>query len=221
MPTNLNALIRYKQIDRCLRNRFIKCTIQKLQEVCTDALAEYQGVDKMVSERTIRNDIRVMRSADILGFNAPIVFEDGRYYYSDPDYSIFSVPISEKKLLEEIFDLFISNIDSFKFNEVTKLLKQISTITGKKIPIRLKEEDANSEELTKPKIVDRLDLQFKEDENVESCRISSEEEDHPVKLKASFDIDLTPKIDLSSIIKEKQERVINNSVKWKEVLNVI
>jgi len=133
MPANLNALIRYKQIDQCLRNRFADCTIRRMQDACSDALAEYRGVYKLVSERTIRDDIRVMRS-EMLGFNAPIVFGDGRYFYSDPDYSIFKTPITEINLLKEVFRMLIKEKKNIKGSEVDELLKKIAGITGDKIP---------------------------------------------------------------------------------------
>lgn len=78
MPTNLNALIRYKQIDKCLHNRYVPCTIARLQEACSEALGEHRGIYRQISERTIRDDLRVMKS-DMLGFNAPIVFKGGYY----------------------------------------------------------------------------------------------------------------------------------------------
>ena len=132
MPANLNALIRYKQIDKCLKNRFVDCTIQKMQEMCSEALAEYRGKYKMISERTIRDDIRVMRS-EMLGFNAPIVFEDGRYFYSDPDYSIFQMTIHEKKLLVEVGQILAKERDKISGPEVDALLQRIIEITGEEL----------------------------------------------------------------------------------------
>ncbi|MGK6352727.1 helix-turn-helix transcriptional regulator [Parapedobacter sp. DT-150] len=89
MPTNLDALLRYHTIDRCLQNRFRKWTWEDLSEACFEALDEIRYRDSKVgvSKRTIENDIRIMRS-DILGYNAPIVCEKGQYRYSDPEYSI-------------------------------------------------------------------------------------------------------------------------------------
>ncbi len=133
MSANLNALIRYKQIDKCLRNRFAGCTIQKMQEVCSEALAEFRGVYKLVSERTIRDDIRVMRS-EMLGFEAPIVFEDEKYYYSDPNYSIFDVSMEEKELLKEVFLMLLKEREKLTGPEVGALLKRLSDVTGEEIP---------------------------------------------------------------------------------------
>ena len=101
MPANLNALIRYKTIDLCLSNRHRQWTIKDLMVACSEALTENRGVDTGVSERTLRDDIRVMRS-NILGFNAPIKQRSGLYFYSDPSFSIFQASAVKKKLLKRL-----------------------------------------------------------------------------------------------------------------------
>jgi len=130
MPSNLNALIRYKQIDKSLRNPYINCTIEHLREVCSNALKEFKGRENMVSERTIRDDIRVMRS-EILDFNAPIVFEDGKYFYSENDYSIFNIPIKQLELLKDVFFTIKDNVENNrKTKQLEELLVKISPIIG-------------------------------------------------------------------------------------------
>ena len=99
MPANRNALIRYKTIDNCLRNRFRKWTLQDLIDAVSDALYEYEGIDG-VSKRTIQSDIQMMRS-DKLGYNAPIVVIDRKYYtYEDDTYSITNMPLSDHDLAQ-------------------------------------------------------------------------------------------------------------------------
>lgn len=98
MPVSKNALIRYKTIDNCLRNRYRKWTLEDLMEACSEALYEYEGVDKGISRRTIQNDIHIMRS-EKLGYNAPIIVRDHKYYeYDDPDYSITDTPLSPQDM---------------------------------------------------------------------------------------------------------------------------
>lgn len=110
MPINRNALIRYKVIDSCLQNRYRKWTLEALIEKVSDALYEYEGMDKGISKRTIQADIQMMRS-DKLGYFAPIVVIDKKYYaYEDPAYSITNIPLSET--------------DLSKMNEAVELLKQ-------------------------------------------------------------------------------------------------
>jgi len=113
MPANLNALIRYKTINSCLYGGKRRWSIAELIEKCSDALAEYRGRYESISERTVRDDIRVMRS-DILGYNAPIKQLKGLYYYSDPDYSIMTINFTDSDLIERIIR-FLSKIK----NEVT------------------------------------------------------------------------------------------------------
>jgi predicted DNA-binding transcriptional regulator YafY len=110
MPVNRNALLRYKAIDSCLRNRRRKWTLDDLIECVSNTLYEYEGIDKGISRRSIQADIQVMRSSK-LGYNAPIVVVDKKYYaYDDPDYSITNIPLTEQDLL--------------KMNEAVEVLRQ-------------------------------------------------------------------------------------------------
>jgi len=98
MPQNKNLMVRLTTIDRCLRNRYRLWTIQDLIDACSDALYEYEGVQTNISLRTIRNDIALMRS-DRLGYNAPIVIRNKKYYtYDDPNYSITQHQLSDQDI---------------------------------------------------------------------------------------------------------------------------
>ncbi|SHL67022.1 Predicted DNA-binding transcriptional regulator YafY, contains an HTH and WYL domains [Chitinophaga jiangningensis] len=98
MPVNRNALIRYKTIDACLRNRRRRWTLADLIEKVSDTLYDYEGMEKGISRRTIQADIQMMRS-DKLGYNAPIIIVEKKYYmYEDPDYSITNIPLSDADL---------------------------------------------------------------------------------------------------------------------------
>ncbi|MCU4162981.1 helix-turn-helix transcriptional regulator [Carboxylicivirga caseinilyticus] len=110
MPANRNALIRYTTIDKCLRNRYRLWTLEDLIDACSDALYEYEGIDKGVSRRTVQMDIQMMRS-EKLGYNAPIIVQDKKYYtYEDPVYSITQLPLSDQ--------------DLNKLNDAVEILKQ-------------------------------------------------------------------------------------------------
>ena len=99
MPANKNALIRYKTIDNCLRNRYRRWTINDLVDACSDALYDMEGITKGISKRTVQGDIQIMRS-DKLGYNAPIeTYGNGYYRYSDPDYSISDTPLTDDDYL--------------------------------------------------------------------------------------------------------------------------
>lgn len=95
MPVNKNALLRYKTIDRCLRNKYRRWTLDDLVEACSAALYEMEGITRVVSVRTVQADIQMMRS-DKLGYNAPIEVYDNKYYrYEDANYSITDSPIAD------------------------------------------------------------------------------------------------------------------------------
>lgn len=97
MPVNRNALIRYTTIDKCLRNRYRKWSFDDLLNSCSEALFEHEGIDKGISPRTLREDIKNLRS-EKLGFNAPIITYDKKYYtYKDPNYSILNIQLKENE----------------------------------------------------------------------------------------------------------------------------
>jgi hypothetical protein len=132
MPANLNALIRYKTINSCLyggRRR----KINELINVCSDALIEIRGRDELVSERTVRDDLRVIRS-DILGFNAPIVQAKGYYFYSDPSYSIMTVSITDSGLLDQIISFLQSIKAEMNHPELESILDRLKKVTIREHP---------------------------------------------------------------------------------------
>jgi predicted DNA-binding transcriptional regulator YafY len=115
MSLNKNALIRYKTLDACLQNRFRKWTLEDLVDACSDALYDYEGMDKGVSVRTVQLDIQMMRS-EKLGYNAPIIVTDKKYYtYEDPKYSITNIPLTSQ--------------DLSTLHEVVTILKQFKGFT--------------------------------------------------------------------------------------------
>ncbi len=99
MPINRSVLMRIRTIDACLRRRNRLWTIEDLRQACEDALYDYEGINS-VSLRTVQRDIELMRS-DKLGYYAPIVVKERKYYtYSDPEFSITQLPLSEWDLAE-------------------------------------------------------------------------------------------------------------------------
>lgn len=140
MPANLNALIRYKTINSCLYGGRRRWSIDELRERCSEVLAENRGRYTGVSERTIRDDIRVMRS-DILGFNAPIRQEGGLYFYSDPGYSILSLHITDAGLAELIYGLLMKMRVKVSHPEVEIILKRLCGLLDKEYePVTVRNE---------------------------------------------------------------------------------
>ena len=127
MPVNKNALIRYKTIDRCLRNRYRRWTIEDLVDACSDALYELEGIRKGISLRTVQGDIQMMRS-DKLGYNAPIEVYDLKYYrYADPDYSITDIPLTmdDFRLIKTAVDLLKQAKDQQLMKKTGKVLSLV------------------------------------------------------------------------------------------------
>ena len=98
MSTNKNAILRYKTLDRCLRNVGRNYSIEDLLEEVNNALIEEDPHSNGIRIRQLRDDIRFMRSG--VGYDAPIETKifDGKkhaYYYSDPKFSIHNSPLNE------------------------------------------------------------------------------------------------------------------------------
>ncbi|ALM50054.1 transcriptional regulator [Flavobacterium psychrophilum] len=133
MATNKLALLRYKTIDECLRNRFRKWTLDDIIEKVSDALYEYEGITSGVSKRTIQADIQVMRS-DSLGYNAPIVVTDKRFYtYEDATYSITKSPINDTDMdkMKEIVSV-LKQLNGFNyFDEMSELIAKLENNVNK------------------------------------------------------------------------------------------
>lgn len=140
MPLNRATLIRISTIDKCLQNHYRRWTINDLIDACTDALAEFEGRSNPVSRRTFQNDLALMRS-DRLGYNAPIVVRDNKYYeYEDPDYSITHLPLNAEGLdaLNSALDI-LRQLQGFpqlasSIDTISKLNEQISRQTGTSVP---------------------------------------------------------------------------------------
>ena len=138
MAQNKNALLRYKTIDRCLRNTGRRWTLQDLVDACSDALYEYEGKKDLVSVRTVQLDIQMMRS-DKLGYEAPIEVYDRKYYrYSDPNYSISNRPLTEQDILalNRTIDLLRLYDEFDPYHEmvdvVNRLQDKVATATNRK-----------------------------------------------------------------------------------------
>ena len=140
MPLNRSTLIRISTIDRCLQNHYRRWTINDLIVACTDALAEFEGRSNPVSRRTFQNDLALMRS-DRLGYNAPIVVRENKYYeYEDPDFSITHLPLNNEGLnaLNSALDI-LRQLQGFpqlasSIDIISKLNEQISRHTGTSLP---------------------------------------------------------------------------------------
>lgn len=127
MATTKNALIRYKTIDRCLQNQYRNWTLDDLMDACSEALFEYEGKENSVSKRTVQLDIQLMRS-DKLGYNAPIVVYDKKFYkYDEEDFTITDIPLTETDI--NVLTETVSMLKQFKdfslFSDVSDILQRL------------------------------------------------------------------------------------------------
>lgn len=93
MPQIKNALIRFRIIDRCLRNKYKPYPSKSdLRTACEEALfGSEDGAN--ICDSTIEKDMFAMR----MEHDAPIKYSKkyGGYYYEDENFSINDIPLSE------------------------------------------------------------------------------------------------------------------------------
>jgi predicted DNA-binding transcriptional regulator YafY len=96
MPHIKNAFIRYRIIDRMLRNKYRPFPSKKeMREACEEALFGSQfGVH--ICDSTIEKDMFNMK----MEHDAPIKYSKLHrgYYYENPDFSINDIPLTEQEL---------------------------------------------------------------------------------------------------------------------------
>jgi predicted DNA-binding transcriptional regulator YafY len=126
MPLNKLALIRYKTIDDCLRNRARKWSLDNLIERVSDELYECEGIRDGVSRRTIQLDLQTMRSSKL--YNAPIVVVDRKYYtYEDPQFSITQSKLTtaDVQKLTEVLGV-LKHLNGFNhFGEMSEMIAKL------------------------------------------------------------------------------------------------
>jgi predicted DNA-binding transcriptional regulator YafY len=128
MPKHKEALIRYRVINRCIKDN-IPATKSRLKEACEKALSDDSVVKRSIGIRTIDSDIHAMRYDSSLAYYAPIEFDRYRraYYYDDPDYSIDNLHLNSEELQSLTFAATL--LDQFKhvemFNKFTGSVQKI------------------------------------------------------------------------------------------------
>lgn len=93
MPHIKNALLRYRIIDKCIRNKYKPFpSKQDLREACEEALFGSIHGDH-ICDSTIEKDMFSMK----MDHDAPIKYSrrEKGYYYEDPDFSIDDIPLTD------------------------------------------------------------------------------------------------------------------------------
>ena len=96
MPHIKNALIRFRIIDKMLRNKYKPFPSKKeLREACEESLYGSISGDH-ICDSTIEKDLFNMK----MEHDAPIKYSkrDRGYYYENPEYSINDIPLTEDEL---------------------------------------------------------------------------------------------------------------------------
>lgn len=109
MSANKNAQLRYRILDRCLKDFSRMYGIDDLTDAVNESFLDLYGT--AISTRTIRKDLADLQ--DRMSFNAPIKMyrntDNSCYYrYTDPDFELFSDNIDDEEIekLIIIFDKF-------------------------------------------------------------------------------------------------------------------
>jgi predicted DNA-binding transcriptional regulator YafY len=113
MPANKYALLRYRIIDRCLKNTGKPYPSREdLRSACEEAL--YGSGGDAISLSTIDKDIWAMKNEGELGYYAPISFSrtHGGYFYEDPEYSISELSLGDEDL--QALRFAVATLDQFK-----------------------------------------------------------------------------------------------------------
>lgn len=127
MPANKYALLRYRIIDKCIRNKYRPHPSKEaLRQACEEAL--YGSLGDRISESTIEKDLWAMRYETELGYEAPIKFSkrDGGYFYEDEDYSIDRIPLND----DDVEALRFAATTLFQFKDV-EVFRQFGFAIGK------------------------------------------------------------------------------------------
>lgn len=130
MPSNKSASIRYRIIDRCLRNTMRKYPSKEyIREQISNQLFGEGGDEISIS--SIEKDIIAMRDDEALGYRAPIRYHRTYkgYYYEDPHYSIDGLGLNEQDsdALREAASVLNLFIDFPVFANLKEAIEKINT----------------------------------------------------------------------------------------------
>ncbi|MFT5860783.1 MAG: putative DNA-binding transcriptional regulator YafY [Flavobacteriaceae bacterium] len=149
MPHIKNALIRYRIIDKSIRNKYKPFPSKmELREACEESL--YGSIDGLhICDSTIEKDMFAMK----MELDAPIKYSkrDKGYFYSNPDFSINDIPLTEDDLSSISFAaktlMQFRDVDLFKQfgNAIDKIVGHVEvTQEGGEQFIQFEQSIANS-----------------------------------------------------------------------------
>ncbi len=141
MPHIKNAQIRFRIIDRALRNKYRPFPSKKdLREACEEALYGNADGDN-ICDSTIEKDLFAMR----MDHDAPIKYSkiEKGYYYEDPDFSINDIPLTEEDLTAIRFA--VKTLSQFRESE---MFRQFGSAIDK-ISDRISVKDVETDDINR------------------------------------------------------------------------
>lgn len=144
MFTTKHQLVRYNKLDKCFQNFGREYSIDDLLKTVNDAISEHDINSSGIEIRTLRKDIRFMRSPS--GYDAPIeTFKgsNGFYYrYSDKNFSIYKSPLndSEADLLKNA----VSILQRFEGSPEFEWVNEIAPLLNDKFGLKNQEQKVMS-----------------------------------------------------------------------------
>jgi predicted DNA-binding transcriptional regulator YafY len=132
-----NQLIRYNKLDRCFQNYGKEYTIDELLAAVNDAIIEYDPSSEGIQIRTLRKDIRFMKSES--GYNAPIEAikaSNGNFYYryTDKSFSINNSPLNDTEA-EQLKNA-ISILNRFEGSPEFEWVNQLAPLLNDKFGLK-------------------------------------------------------------------------------------
>lgn len=101
MATNKCAMIRYKALDKCFRNKYKNFYMDDLIDACNEAIYNSTNIDPGIQRRQIYNDIRFMESPEGWSIQLNDDLKDGKkriYRYLNPSFSIYKRPLDDQEM---------------------------------------------------------------------------------------------------------------------------
>lgn len=129
MPAHKSKNFRFRIIDECLCDRSRTWTLDDLINEVSKKLTDEFNVEK-VSRRSIQYDIALMREKQPIGYDAPIICVDGKYTYSDENFSIQNMRLSKPDIdnLTEVANTLKQYKQYTHLGDISKLIEKIEAI---------------------------------------------------------------------------------------------
>lgn len=145
MALNKHQIIRYNRLDRCFKNFGKEYSFEDLLESVNEAIIEHDSASSGVQTRTLREDIKFMRSES--GYNAPIETVKGSnginyYRYDDKNFSINGSPLNDTEA--ELLKSAISILGRFEGSPEFEWVNELGPLLNDKFGLKSQEKKVMS-----------------------------------------------------------------------------